>query len=73
MQTVEGLTCITIFGIDEDIMDKERKFRGGTKTMFGKSLLRKLGAGSIEHTNETETLGKLCIPISKKRAGATRE
>ena len=58
-QTVEGMTCIAIFGIDKDIMDKERTFRGGTKTIFRKSLVKKIGAASIEHTNNTDIMGEI--------------
>jgi len=33
-QTVEAMVYITIFGIDEYIMDKEMTLRGGLNTMF---------------------------------------
>ena len=53
-QTVEAMVYITIFGIDEYIMDKEMTLRGGLKTMFKKYLIKKLGTKSIEHTNQTK-------------------
>ena len=71
-KAVQGMTCIAIFNIDEAILDKERTFQGGSKTTFWKSLIRKLGAIAMEHKEDTETMGKFFILISREISEAAR-